>query len=232
MVRFRNTVVLLGWMAVIIGCATSQQAPIVTQSGFLGDYSILRKGGEGDPALMYRHPSISLDAYNKAIIDPITVWLKGNTQLQEIPPQELHHLQLLLHVKVIEALKSESYSIVKEPGPGVMRIQVALTEAGQSNKVLDVASTVLPLSRLLSGTKKLATGTHAFVGKAGIEGMITDSRSGELLAAMVDRRAGGKTLQGSTDSWNDVEQAFQFWGDRFSYRLCQARGRGFCVAPE
>jgi len=231
MLRFLGVVIYFG-VAISIGCAPSQQVKEVKKSGFLGDYSMLRKGGAGDPALIYRHPSISLASYDKALIDPVTVWLKGDSQLQEIPPRELRRLQLLLHVKIIEALRRESYAIVREPGPGVMRIQAALTEAEKSNVVMDVISTVLPPSRLLSGTKKLATGTHSFVGKAGVEAKITDAQTGELLVAAVDRRAGGKTLQGSTNSWDDVEQAFQFWSDRFSYRLCQERGRGFCVPPE
>ncbi|NKB80513.1 MAG: DUF3313 family protein [Nitrospirales bacterium] len=219
-------------LALSIGCAPSQQVEEVNLSGFLEDYSMLRKEGKGEPALIYRHPIISLASYDKALIDTVTVWLKGDSGLSEIPLRELRQLQLLLHVKIIEALRRESYHIVQEPGPRVMRIQAALTEAEQSNVVLDMVSTILPQAHLLSGAKKLATGTHSFVGKAGIEAKITDAETGELLVAAVDRRAGGKTLQGSTNSWDDVEQAFQFWSDRFSYRLCQERGRGFCVPPE
>ena len=231
MLRFPGAV--LSFLVVIsMGCATSHPVRDVQKTGFLGDYSMLREGGEGDPALIYRHPTISLGSYNKALIEPVTIWLKGDSPLQEIPPRELRRLQLKLHVKIIEALRRESFAIVKEPGPGVMRIQAALTEAEPSNVTWDVISTVGPATRLLSGTKKLATGTHSFVGKASIEAKITDSQTGELLVAAVDRRAGGKTLQGSTKSWDDVEQAFQFWSDRFSYRLCLAGTRGYCVSPD
>ena len=231
MLRFLGVVIYLVVLSGI-GCAPSQPVKAVEKSGFLSDYSMLREGGKGDAALIYMNPDISLGSYNKALIDPVTVWYKGDSHLEEIPPRELEHIRLLLHVKIIEALRSESYDIVKEPGPGVMRIQVALTEAQASNVYMDVASTVLPISRLFSGAKKMSTGTHSWVGKASIEGKIIDSVSGELVAAVVDRRAGGKTLQGSTNSWDDVEQAFQFWSDRFSYRLCNARGRGYCVPPE
>jgi hypothetical protein len=50
--------------------------------------------------------------------------------------------------------------------------------------------------------------------------------------AAVDRRAGGKNLTGSDNSWDDVEQAFIFWAQQLSYDLCRKQGREQCQAPE
>ncbi|MEE9214490.1 MAG: DUF3313 family protein, partial [Thermodesulfobacteriota bacterium] len=97
------------------------------------------------------------------------------------------------------------------------------TEAGKSNVGLNIFSTIVPQAILLSGAKKLATGTNSFVGAASVEGKITDSNTGEILAAMVDRRAGGKSLKGAMNAWNDVEQAFQYWAERLSQRLREMR---------
>jgi hypothetical protein len=38
----------------------------------------------------------------------------------------------------------------------------------------------------------MAFGTESFVGKASVEIKATDSQTGELLEAMIDRRGGGK----------------------------------------
>jgi len=62
-------------------------------------------------------------------------------------------------------------------------------------------------------------GTQAFVGRADVEGKITDTDTGELLFAAVDRRAGKNTPDGSMNSWNDVKQAFAYWATRLSERL-------------
>lgn len=223
---------VLSLLTALVACAPTQQVRTVEPSGFLGDYSMLREGGEGEPLLIYRNPHASLAAYDKVLIDPVTIWREGNSDLNDIPQKDLDRLALLLHVKIIEAVKRESYQIAHEPVPGVMHIQAAITEAQQSNRMLDTLSTALPQAHLLSGAQRLVTGTHSFVGKASVEAKITDAQTGELLVAGVDRGAGSKTLQGSTNSWDDVEQAFQFWADRFSYRLCKEHGKWPCVPPD
>jgi pyruvoyl-dependent arginine decarboxylase (PvlArgDC) len=117
-------------------------------------------------------------------------------------------------------------------GPGVLHVQVALTDAQTSNPTMDTISSIVPQALLISEAKGLVTGKPGFVGEASAEARIADGASGELLAAAVDRRVGGKSLGGSTDSWNDVRQSFVFWAQQFRYRLCTERGGTDCQAPE
>jgi hypothetical protein len=105
----------------------------------------------------------------------------------------------------------------------VLRIRAAITEAGKSNVGLDIFSSIVLQARLLSGAKSLATGTGSFVGGASVEGEITDANTGNMLAQIVDRRAGRKSLKGSTNAWNDVEQAFVFWAERLHQKLRELR---------
>jgi len=210
------------------GCSPTEQAHHVKPSGFLSDYSRLRPGERGEPLLVYLNPGRDFRAYDKVLVDPVTVWKSPDSTLANVPPQDLEHLAILLEARIIEAARHEGLDIVRQPGPGVMRIRAALTEAEQSSVKMDIATSVVPLPSFT----KLATGTRAFVGKASIEGEIQDSQSGMVLAAMVDRRAGGRSPEGIRDSWHDVEQAFQFWSDRLAYRLCQLRGgTTLCVPP-
>ncbi len=95
--------------------------------------------------------------------------------------------------------------------------------AKKSKVGLDIVSNIVPQARLISGAKSLATGTGSFVGVASVECNITDSDTGERLAAGVDRQVGGKALKGSTNAWNDVEQAFQYWADNLAQRLGDMR---------
>ena len=78
------------------------------------------------------------------------------------------------------------FELVEHPQPGTLRIRTAITEAKKSKVVLDVVSTVLPPTLLLSELGKLATGTHAFVGRAAVEGEVLDAISNERLIAVVD----------------------------------------------
>ena len=105
-----------------------------------------------------------------------------------------------------------------------MRIQLAITELEKPSKVMDTFSTVLPTALVASEVKRITTGTHAFVGKASIEGKITDAETGEILLAAVDRRGGGKRIEGTTSQWADVEAIFDHWAARLALRLRQLRG--------
>jgi hypothetical protein len=107
-----------------------------------------------------------------------------------------------------------------------MRIRAALTEAQASNVTMDVVSVVLPQARILTNApKRLATGTHAFVGKAGVEVEILDSLTNERLVAAVDERSGGKTFNGITDKWDDVFETTRYWADRLREKLAEFRAR-------
>lgn len=212
---------------VLFACSPTEQAQQVKFSGFLGDYSKLTPGGSGDPLFIYINPAVDFRAYDKAMVDPVTIWRGQDADPAAASPQDLSRLATSLEAWIYKALRREGITPVKRPGAGVMRIRAALTEAEGSAIQMDILTSVVPLP----SASKLATGTRAFVGKASIEGEMTDSRTGQLLGAMVDRRAGSRMPHTRDNSWNDVEQAFRFWSDRFAYRLCNLRGSGYCVQP-
>lgn len=221
------------------GCAATQQAKSVEKSGFLGDYSMLREGQHGtfkegseDQALLvYKNPAVDWRKYKKIQLDPVTVWLGANSKMKEVSAEDRQRLATLLWSKLDEQLRKD-YEMTSQPGPDVLRIQVAITEGGESNAVLDTVSSIIPQARMLSGAKSVATGVSLFTGSASVEAKATDGTSGALLVAAVDRRGGTKSLSGVTNSWNDVEEAYRFWAEKMRYRLCQWRGGTSCVEPK
>jgi hypothetical protein len=222
---------LITFLVLMGACAKTQQAREVVKAGFLDDYSILQKGeGKYQALLRYVNPITDWNHYSKVLIDPVQLWMGKSSPLLNIPREERRRLASLLFGKLQESILSH-YRIVREPGPRVMRISVALTEAETSNSVLDTISSVLPTGYVTSGGKSLATGTGTYVGTASVEVKITDAERGTLLAAAVDRRGGAKTLSGVTSKWDDVEQSFQYWASLLKYRLCRLRGEFSCVKP-
>ncbi len=212
-------------------CAKTQQARVVVKAGFLDDYSILQKGaGDYQAILRYVNPMTDWKHYSKVLIDPVQLWMGQSSPLHNVPREERRRLTQLLFGKLQDSILSH-YRIVREPGPRVMRISAALTEAETSNSFMDTISSVLPTGYVVSGGKSLATGTGTYVGKASIEVKITDAEHGTLLAAAVDRRAGAKTLSGVTSKWDDVEQSFEYWASLLKYRLCKLRGEFSCAKP-
>ncbi len=230
----------LVFMLVATGCASTQGAKSVEKSGFLGDYSLLKEGkrstiseGAEDQALLfYKNPAADWRKYKKVLLEPVTIWMsQKDSQLKDVSAEDRQRLAALLWSKLDESLRKD-YEMTSQAGPDVMRIQAAITEAGESHAVLDTVTSIVPQTRLLSGMKSLATGVSAFTGSASAEVKVTDSATGAILFEGVDRRGGTKSLSGVTNSWNDVEEAYRFWAEKMRYRACQWRGGVNCVEPK
>ncbi len=206
------------------GCAKTQQVKSVETSGFLGDYSQLQEG-KGDMALLhYVNPEADFSAYDKIILDSVTIWAGEDSKVENLPEEDRDNIAHYLYSAVKKQLEKD-YRIVDEPGEGTMRIRLALTEAGSSVRVMDILTTYLPPARLISEGKRLATGTHAFVGRASVEVDVIDTVTNQRLAAAVDKRAGGKYYEGATDTWADVKQAADYWAEKISGKFNELRSR-------
>jgi hypothetical protein len=213
------------------GCASTQQARSAKESGFLGDYSILKEGKKDEALLIYKNPQADWKKYRKVILDPVTLWIGKDSQLKDVSAEDRQRMADLFWLKLHEALKTD-YEMVNSPGPDVMHIQAAITEAETSNPVLDTVSSIVPQLRVLPGAKGVVTGVSGFTGSASVEMKVTDSSDKTLLAAAVDRRGGTKNLSGLTNSWNDVEESFRYWAEKVRWRACLLRGATNCVEPE
>ena len=233
-------VLLITILVGISGCAATQEAKSVEKSGFLGDYSMLKEGqrstisqgAENQALWVYKNFAADWRKYKKVQLDPVTVWMsQKDSHLKDVSVEDRQRLAALLWSKLDEQLR-KVYQMTSQPGPDVLQIQAAITEAGESNAVLDTVTSIVPQTRLLSGMKSLATGVSAFTGSASAEMKVTDTETGTLLLAAVDRRGGTKSLSGVTNSWNDVEEAYRFWAEKTRYRLCQFRGGMNCVEPK
>ncbi len=230
MIRIPIHLVLILFVG-LSGCASTQQARSAKESGFLGDYSILKEGKKDETLLIYKNPQADWKKYRKVILDPVTLWIGKDSQLKDVSAEDRQRMADLFWLKLHEALKTD-YEMVNSPGPDVMHIQAAITEAETSDPVLDTVSSIVPQLRVLTGVKGLATGVSGFTGSASVEMKITDSSDKTLLAAAVDRRGGTKNLSGLTNSWNDVEESFRYWAEKVRWRGCLLRGGENCVEPE
>ena len=218
----RSYYLLTLFLVAAFGCAKTHQARRVETSGFLRDYSKFREGEEDEALLIYRNPNADFTKYDKVLVERVTVWRPVDSDLSEVPEEDFRRLASYRHTAMVKSLRDD-YEIVKTPGPGVLRLRVAIVEAAESWVVLDTFSTVIPQFHLISAGRRLATGTHAFVGAAGVEGEIVDAVTGERLLAGVDRRVGSKVIRGMIDSWDDVMTAYDYWAQRIRDRLREER---------
>ena len=211
-------------MLITCGCGKTHQVPQIQTSGFLGNYSQLTEGGKGEAQLIYINPNTSLKAYDKVLMDPVLVYAAAGSKLSKMSQHDLVSIINYLDAAMREQLMPE-FNFVAQPGPGVMRLRLAVTEAQAGNVPLDTVSTVMPIGAAINGIKRLATGTYGFTGKMGIEAELVDSRTNTRLAAAVDRRAGEK-ITGKFDKfnkWRAVQGACDYWAVRFRHRLAELR---------
>ena len=228
-------VVLLSALALLIGCTTSQskQARTVEKSGFLGDYSMLSPGGEGEALLFYENPEANWPSYNKIFLAPVAYYGGRETYPKGFTRADLQKLVNRFYYILYNDL-AEDYQMVDEPAPDTLRIQVALTSVGESSQTADSVSAVAPV--IVNPIRNFAgslSGETIFAGQASIEEKITDGLTGKLLYAAVDRRVGQRSTSGSsTRRTADVEEIMWYWGDLARYRLCTLRGGEECIRPE
>lgn len=222
----------------LAGCVATKHARSVEPSGFLQDLYPQMRQGKGDEALLvYRNPQVDWStkaAYRKILLDPVMIWRGEDSKLRGLDQKDAQVIADSFYALLYQEL-AKDYQMVSGPGDETFRLQVALTDAEQSSPALDIVSSVpapFNVAFVASTLKTLTTGKPLFKGAASIEGKFMDAGSGEVLAAAVDRRVGGRFLDADVfDSWNDVHGALKHWSQLTRFRLCQLRKQTDCVSP-
>ena len=195
-VRMKNIIktvpVLVASQFLLWACATTVSEQ--DQSGFLSDYSKLER--IDDSAL--RFVDESAGDYSSFIIDPVVIAFRQQPDEQVFSDEELGELATYYEEAVIEALsKDDGYSIVDSPGPGVVRIRIGITDVKETIGILN-----------LSIYTKI---TGLGLGGASFEGEITDSVTGEQLAAAVRWGTGSRILKAGITHMGDAKIAIKRW---------------------
>jgi hypothetical protein len=175
------------------------------------------------------------------MFDPIKVWYKNDAEYKGIDPSELKKLTDYFQQSLVKALEP-AYPVVAKPGPGVLRIRIAVTELTPTNTGMSVVTLVVPYASVADVAAGGGTGSAPYLGDAAIEVEFRDSRGGELLAAYVDKRVGkkydvdmsqgvGTAVSKGVDSysraystWGYAQQAFDYWAQKLRRRLDEAHG--------
>ena len=212
------------WLLLLLlaaACARPKPLPPPDTSGFLDDYSLLHEGGAGELHLVYRNPKADWHAYNAVLLEPVTLWRSGRRSLQPVPEEDLLRLVTDFQHAVRTHLEKD-FRFVDQPGPGVMRIRLGITDARASDPVLDVLTASHGTGRPHpAGSGALDPETRRFLESAVIEGEIRDSQTNVLLAEGVDRR---RREVPASETWGQVDQAFDFWAERMSAKLERRTG--------
>jgi hypothetical protein len=210
----------LALVLVIAACATTRQRRSVETRGFLGDYSLLREGTGDEPQLYYVRPGSDFSRYDRVLIESVTFWYEGEAKLSA---QDQQRLTDQLYLSLDTKLREKGFAIVKQPGPGVLRLRAAITEARGAKTVANTVTSVVPQTAVVTTLGGLATDAANLVGQAAIEAELSDSLSGQRLMAAVDERVGTKSPLGAFSKWKHVTDAFDYWAGRIAEDLDSRR---------
>jgi hypothetical protein len=220
--------ILIGGLLLgLTGCATTRQQSKGTPevSGFLGDYSQLHEGTNGQAKLVYWAPDVDWAKYTKVWIKPIELWKADDpdSPMNKISPENQQHLIDLLNTALYNAL-STNFMIVDSGGPDVLIVHAAITDAKKSKPVIGAISAIyLPLKLISFGKQELA-GTGIGVGSVTIEAELLDGQTNQRLAAAVDSRSGSMAIRSKfSGTWGDVDKSFEWWAARLDQRLIEEK---------
>ncbi|MGH9024098.1 MAG: DUF3313 domain-containing protein [Acidimicrobiia bacterium] len=207
-------------LLLVAGCATTKQAPVQDQAavcGFLGDAcQMLKPGQEGEASERWVNPNAQFTQYNKVMINVVGFF---GADTSKVPPKDQQSLTDLFHKSLTEEI-GKKYSVVEQAGSGVLKVQVAILDAEAATPGMRSISMAVPQLRMLTTATSLGTEKFPFAGGAEAAAKITDSVTGQLLAAGVDRRMGGSSMRAAAQwEWGDAENAIKAWAELMATNL-------------
>jgi hypothetical protein len=211
--------------AALVGCTTTTQEKVKMDAqvqGFMGDaYPLLKPGKEGQVELVYIAQGVDWKQYKGTLLEPVQFWAGSDSK---ITPDAQQMLATYLYNSLETNLGKVGVNLVDLPGPGIMRAQVAFTDVTKATPILRTVSVIVPQARVINQAQQLVTGSYGFSGSAEVALKVTDSKTGQLLAAAIDRRGGGGSIeQAAVWQWGDVQAAIDFWTQRFADRMVELR---------
>jgi len=187
-----NVKLTLAGVIVLAGCAAPVEEP--ERAGFLSDYSKLEM--VEDDHLSY--VGDRMGEYDMFIIDPVVVLFQRDPENPTFSDEQIEKLKAYVVRELTEQLtRDDGYSVVTEPGPGVARLHIGLTEVEETIGVLN-----------LSIYTKI---TGLGLGGASAEGEMVDSVTGEQIAAMVRWGTGSRVLKAGLTPTGDAKIAIDKW---------------------
>jgi len=179
-----TSVTLLFLTVLAVACKSSS----IEGSGFLDDYSGLKKSKVNKGAWAWYKPGIDLRKYSFLQIDPIVVRAVAGSATDKLSA-DLKKRATDGFKEVLFETIDPYYTVVPNKATNVLRVRLALTDL----------------------TPDEGDGAE---GSAALEGELIDSVTGESLAKFVSRVSGSSKGYRAEKQWRAVEGAFIEWAER------------------
>jgi len=172
----------------------------------------------------YVDPGFDIDNYEKILIEPLDVsrialinpdYSRSDSNWQLNEKDRVYLAQRYRTSMIKNFFGLGGYTAALQPGQGVLRIQVALTQVGPSNSPGRTAGSIIMPARSSTSSG----------GAIGIVGIVEDSGTGNVVARFVDVRQCPSNWALSNELGNREEAKFLFesWARLFVFRMQENR---------
>jgi len=182
----------------LTACSSLPAEKSAPTSGYLGKdiYAKLEKleTDNNVDAMRWLDPRLNFTNYQKILIDNVVLYPEPVPGPQ-VSAETLEKIQAYL-TQALVAKVSTVVEVTNEPGPGVLRMDTAVTGVEIKTEGMQVYE-VVPVAAVFGGVKAL-TGTRARDVQVFLEVKFSDSQSGEVIGAAI-RKIEGRQLEGMKD---------------------------------
>ena len=125
--------------------------------GFLTDYSKISKTQDDYGSYRYVDSTADFSKYNKLLVDRIKIFFMEDSEYKGIDPDELKALTDYFYEAINKAM-GDTYPMVTEVGPDVLRLRVAITDLVPNNVAASVTTLLVPFLWVADAGTGVATG--------------------------------------------------------------------------
>lgn len=188
----------------LVGCAGAEP---VAYSG-IASVSHLTPNRQDDARRVPFRYSTQVDwrTYNRAIIDPVTVYRGADHQFGDMSERDKADLAAYMQTEFTEKLKAR-FLLASEPAPNTLRVKLTLTGATESTPVLGTLSRVDIAGGLYNGVQTVRGGEGTLTGSVFYAAEIYDASTDRLLGAYVTKQYPSPMNIGATFGTLDAAKA-------------------------
>ncbi len=110
---------------------TGETAPSAAAQFLGSDASLLQPGGEGKAAWIYINPNVQWSHYKQVLLKPVEFWDNPDSN---VSPDDQKMLCSYFYNALRQNLQ-KNFTLVDQPGPGVITMQVAIIDAEAATPV-------------------------------------------------------------------------------------------------
>lgn len=213
--------VAAGLLAAPLGGALAQ--PV--ESEFIVGMPPLEPSPAVQGALAWRKGGVNFGSYDRIMLDRVQFVLADDSESRAIDPAQLTAVGQSLIERIHDAMEPE-YPIVDKPGPGVLRLRLAITDVRvEQSEATKPAKGIFAFTPIGLGVNAIASTASVETDLSGarFEVEALDSASGMRIGVFIDPEP-SQHVSGER-SWETLQQSFTFYASRLRTVFDREHGR-------